>query len=212
MTTTLPDTPKKTPIKNRGTLRERIIRTLLIEPNGTLTKYKLAKMADASFPWTHEFLNKLQAQQLVKGTQVTNYAGLINYWLQIKTKPEKRDYMHKNPINLIQKTNLAYALTTYQAENLVQHYLFPSRIDLYIKKEDAEKWHQEITAEGLVGKGNLRLLISDEHVFYGAFKRQELMVVSIPQLIVDLLQEGGVCTEAAEKLIQKVEHHVISTS
>ncbi|MGD6810888.1 MAG: hypothetical protein ACQCN3_14415 [Candidatus Bathyarchaeia archaeon] len=203
MTTTFTDTRGRR--KNRGTLRERIIRTLLVEPNGTLTKYKLAKMAEASFPWTHEFLNKLQAQKLVKDTQVTDYVGLINYWLQIKTKPEKRDYMHKNPIDLIQTSKLPYALTTYQAENLVQHYLFPSRIDLYIKKEDMDKWHEAVTAEGLVGKGNLRLLIADEHVFYGAFKRQNLTVVSIPQLIVDLLQEGGVCTEAAEKLINKVE-------
>jgi len=208
MTPTLTDTLKEGLIKNRGTLRERIIRTLLVEPNGTLTKYKLAKTAQSSFSWTHEFLNKLQAQKLVKGTQVTTYAGLINYWLQIKINPEKRDYMHKNPLNLIQKTNL----TTYQAENLVQHYLFPSRIDLYIKKEDADKWHEELTAEGLVGKGNLRLLIADEHVFYGAFIRQDLMVVSIPQLIVDLLQEGGVCTEAAEKLIRKVEQNAISTN
>jgi hypothetical protein len=196
-------------MKTRGTLRERIIRTLLLEPNGTLTKYKLAKTAEASFPWTHEFINKLQALKLVKDTHVTNYAGLINYWLQIKISPEKKDYMHKNPLNLIQETNLPYALTTYQAENLVQHYLFPSRVDLYIKKIDVDKWHEELTVEGLVGKGNLRLLMTDEHVFYGAFKRQDLTVVSIPQLIVDLLEEGGVCTEAAEKLISKVEHHAI---
>jgi len=212
VTTTLTDTTKKEHRKNRGTLRERIIRTLLVEPNGTLTKYKLAKTAEVSFPWTHEFLKKLQAQKLVNGTQVTNYKGLINYWLQVKTKPEKKDYMHKNPLSLIQKTNLPYALTTYQAENLVQHYLFPSRIDLYIKQEDAAKWHEEITAEGLVGKGNLRLLTADKHVFHGAFKRQGLTVVSVPQLIVDLLQEGGVCTEAAEKLLNKVEQHAISTS
>lgn len=210
MTTTFTDTLGRR--KNRGTLRERIIRTLLVEPNGTLTKYKLAKKAEASFPWTHEFLNKLQAQKLVKDTEVTNYGGLINYWLQIKTKPKKRDYMHKNPLDLIQTSKLPYALTTYQAENLVQHYLFPSRIDLYIKKEDLDKWHEAVTAEGLVGKGNLRLLTADEHVFYGTFKRQDLTVVSIPQLIVDLLEEGGVCTEAAEKLISKVEQHAISNN
>jgi hypothetical protein len=207
---------KANTMKNRGTLRERIIRTLLVEPNSSLTKYRLAKITETSFPWTHEFLNKLQTQKLVKNTTVTNYTGLINYWLQIKTKPEtKKEYMHKNPIDLIQTSKLKYALTTYPAENLVQHYLFPSRIDLYIKKEDTEKWHEEITAEGLVGKGNLRLLITeDEHVFYGAFKRQDLTVVSIPQLIVDLLQEGGVCTEAAEKLINKmmVEQHAISVN
>jgi hypothetical protein len=212
VTTTLTDRSKEERMKNRGTRRERIIRTLLVEPNGNLTKYKLAKTAESSFAWTHELLNKLQAQKLVRGTQVTNYSGLINFWLQIKTNPEKKEYMHKNPINLIQKAKLPYALTTYQAENLVQNYLFPSRVDLYIKKEDVDKWHEELTVEGLVGKGNLRLLMADKHVFYGAFKRQDLTVVSIPQLIVDLLEEGGVCTEAAEKLINKVEHHAISTN
>jgi hypothetical protein len=65
--------------------------------------------------------------------------GLVNYWLQIKTKPEKREYMHKNALGLIQTSKLPYAITTYQAENLVQHYLFPSRIDLYVKREDVDK-------------------------------------------------------------------------
>lgn len=199
-------------MKQRGRLQEHIIRALLVEPDGALTKYKLAKKAESSFPWTHELLNKLEALKLVKGTTVTDYAGILNYWLQVKTKPEKKDYMHKDPTKLIQKIELPYALTTYQAENLVQHYLFPSRTDLYIKTEDAEKWHNKLTAEGLVGKGNLRILIADAHVFYGAFKRQGLTVVSIPQLIIDLLEEGGVCTEAAEKLIQKVEQHAIPTN
>jgi len=194
-------------MKTRGILRERIIRAILVEPDGSLTKYKLAKKAECSFPWTHEFLNKLEALKLVEGTKVTDFAGLLNYWLQVKIKPEKKDYMHKDPINLIQKTKLPYALTTYQAENLVQHYLFPSRTDLYVRTEDAEEWHSQLTVEGLVGKGNVRLLITDAHVFYGSLKRQGLTVVSIPQLIVDLLEEGGVCTEAAEKLLQKVEQH-----
>lgn len=196
-------------MKHRGILRERILRVLLAEPEGSLTKYKLAKKAECSFPWAHEFLNKLEALKLVEGTKVTNYSGLINYWLQVKSKPEKKEYMHKDPISLIQKTQLPYALTTYQAENLVQHYLFPSRTDLYVKTEDAKEWHEQLTVEGLVGKGNVRLLITDAHVFYGSSKRQGLTVVSIPQLIVDLLEEGGVCTEAAEKLINKVEQHAV---
>ena len=195
----------------RGIMRERIIRVLLTEPEGSLTKYQLAKKAECSFPWTHELLGKLETLELVKGTKVTNYTGLIKYWLQVKSKPEKMEYMHRDPINLIKKAKLRYALTTYQAENLVQQYLFPSRTDLYIEAKDREKWHKLITKEGLVGKGNLRVLIADSHVFYGSFKRQDLTVVCIPQLIVDLLQEGGVCTEAAEKLLEKVEKHAIRT-
>jgi hypothetical protein len=70
-----------------------------------------------------------------------------------------------------------------QAENLIQHYLFPSRTDLYIKTEDKEKWHTLIVTEGLVGKGNMRLLTTDPHVFYNSFKQQGLNIASIPQLI-----------------------------
>ncbi len=197
-------------MKPRGTLREQIIRVLLVEPDGSLTKYRLAKKAQCSFPWTHEFLLKLQKLNLADGTKVTNYQGLIKYWLEIKTKPEKKEYMHKDPVSLLKNTKIQYALTTYQAENLVQRYLFPSRTDLYVERKDTEEWHKLLTAEGLVGKGNIRLLIADNHVFYGCFKRQNLNVVCIPQLIVDLFQEGGVCTEAAEKLLQKVKQHVIS--
>ncbi len=199
-------------MKQRGTLRERIIRVLLTHSEDSLTKYRIAKEAESSFPWVHEFLNQLEALKLVEGTRVSDYAGLVNYWLSIKIKPEKREYMIKDPITLIRKTKFSYALTTYQAENLVQHYLFPSRTDLYINAEDAEKWQNLLASEGLVGKGNVRLLISDHHVFYGASERQGLNVVSLPQLIIDLLEEGGVCTEAAEKLLKKVQQHVIPTN
>ena len=195
----------------RGVMRERILRVLLTEPEGSLTKYQLAKKAECSFPWTHELLGKLETLKLVKGTKVTNYNGLLKYWLHVKTKPEKREYMQQDPINLIKKAGMHYALTTFQAENLVQRYLFPSRTDLYIENQHTEKWHQLMTTEGLVGKGNLRVLIADDHVFYGSFQRQGLTVVCIPQLIIDLLEEGGVCTEAAEKLIEKVEQHAVRT-
>jgi hypothetical protein len=134
-------------LKTRGVLRERVIRVLLNEPEGTLTKYRVAKEAKCSFPWVHEFLGKPEALKLVKATKVTDYAGLIKYWLEIQTKPTKREYMHKNPLDLIKKAGLPYALTTYQAENLAQHYLFPSRTDIYIKSEDAQKWHETTTKE-----------------------------------------------------------------
>lgn len=198
-------------MKPRGAVRERILRVLLNEPEGTLTKYRLAKNAECSFPWVHEFLGKLGESGLADGTRATDYAGLIKYWLGVKTKSEKKEYVYKDPISLVKKAQLPYALTTYQAENLVQHYLFPSRTDLYIKTEDRKKWHELIISAGLVGKGNMRLLVADSHVFYNSFKRQSLNVVSIPQLVVDLFEEGGVCAEAAEKLLEKVKEHAVRT-
>jgi len=198
-------------VKHRGVLRERVIRVLLTDPDGSLTKYGTAKKAECSFSWVHEFLSKLEMLRLVSGAKVTDYAGLLKYWLQVRIKPDKKDYMHKDPLSLIRRVKMPYALTTYQAENLVQRYLFPSRTDLYVKTEDVEEWHKLISSEGLVGKGNLRLLIADSHVFYGSFKRQDLTVVCIPQLILDLFEEGGVCTEAGEKLLGKVQEHGVRT-
>ncbi|MFQ5759219.1 MAG: hypothetical protein ACE5IF_06035 [Candidatus Bathyarchaeia archaeon] len=196
-------------MKRRGRVRERIIRILLNEPDGTLTMYKVAKKAKCSFSWVHEFLGKLEAMGLVDRTKVRDYAGLIEYWREVKTKPDRKEYMHRNPLGLLERTKLQYALTTYQAENIVQHYLFPSRIDLYIRKKDEEHWHELIAGEGLVGKGNLRLLLADDHIFYGSFERAGLKVVSLPQLIVDLFDEGGVCVEAAEKLLEKVTEDAV---
>ncbi len=74
----------------RGIMRERVIRVLLTEPDGSLTKYQLAKKAECSFPWTHELLGKLEALELVKGTKVTNHSDLLKYWLKVKIKPEKK--------------------------------------------------------------------------------------------------------------------------
>jgi len=196
-------------VKRRGRVRERIIRILLNEPGGMLTKYRVAKEAECSFSWVHEFLGKLEAMRLVNGTRIRDYEGLLGYWLKVKTKSDKKEYMHKDPLSLLKRTRLQYALTTYQAENLVQHYLFPSRTDLYIMEKDAERWHKLMARGGLVGKGNVRLLLADCHVFYGLFEQHGLKIVSLPQLIVDLFDEGGVCVEAAEKLIEKVMDHVL---
>ena len=41
-------------------------------------------------------------------------------------------------------------------------------------------------------------------MFYNASEKS-LKIVSIPQLVTDLLEEGRVCVEAAEKLMEKVE-------
>jgi len=196
-------------MKQRGRIRERVIRILLNEPTGTLTMYRISKEAKCSFPWVHEFLRKLETKGLINKTKVKDYTGLVKYWLEVKTKADKKEYMHRDPLNLLKRTRLQYVLTTYQAENIVQNYLFPSRIDLYIREKDAEQWHELITKEGLVGKGNLRLLIADDHVFYGFFKRRGLKIISFPQLIVDLFEEGGVCVTAAEKLLEKVVRDIV---
>lgn len=92
---------------------------------------------------------------------------------------------------------------------LTQRYLFPSRIDIYIKEQDKSEWHRILTKKGLVGKGNIRLLLDDEHVFYSNIKKNGLRIVSMPQLILDLLREEGVAVEAGQMLMKREYHAVI---
>jgi DNA-binding Lrp family transcriptional regulator len=192
----------------RGKIRERILRVLLNNPSGDVSRYRVAKQVGCSYPWVREFLLKLEDIELVKGTKVIDYPGLFQYWKSVSLKNKHKTYMIKRPLKVLKDASLLYALTTYQAETLIQNYLFPSRIDIYVKEENWEEWHKLLSEKGLVGGGNLRLLLSDDHVFYRSFEKKGLRIVSIPQLIVDLLKEGGVCIEAAEMLIERMERDV----
>ena len=192
----------------RGKVRDRILRVLVNNPSEDMSKYEIARQAGATYPWVREFFLKLEEMGLVKGTRVLDYPALLHYWQSVNIKYKYREYMVKEPLKLLKNNKLPYALTTYQAENLIQNYLFPSRVDIYIKEEEWKQWHDMISKKGLVGKGNLRLLLAEEHVFYKSFEKDGLKIVSIPQLIVDLMIEGSVCIEAAELLIQKVMKNV----
>jgi hypothetical protein len=187
----------------RGSVRERILRVLLNHHRERLTKYRITKLAKANISWVIEFLRSLEKHGLVEGTSVKDYHGLIKMWNGIRVEPEVREYMVRDILDLLKKTDMKYALTTYAAENLVQKYLFPSRTDFYIKSEDLKRWHGLLAANGLVGKGNVKVLITDEHVFYNSSVRDGMNVVSIPQLIVDLMVEGAVCGESADMLLKK---------
>jgi DNA-binding Lrp family transcriptional regulator len=188
----------------RGVKRERIIRVLLIEKN--ISKYRLSKLTNCSFPWVHEFIKILEGKKLIKNTKVINKEKLIKYWLSIHKNPKYKEYMIQKPLEFLKGIKLDYALTTYQADNLFEHFLFPSRTDIYIKEHDLNKWHSSIVKKGLYGKGNFRIIIADEHVFYKIQDINGFNIVSLPQLILDLKKEGGVCGEAAERLLMRLKN------
>jgi len=188
----------------RGDKREQILRVLLVSKD-TLSKNELSKQAECSRQWVILFLKELERKKLIRNTKSLNRKKLLQYWISISKKQKKfRSYMVKEPLKLLKKTKLDYALTTYQAENIVQHYLFPSRIDLYINEADLEKWHNLLTKNGLYGKGNVKIILADKNVMYGKRIINKLSIVSMPQLIVDLIREGGTCREAGEMLMEKI--------
>ena len=91
----------------------------------------------------------------------------------------------------------------------MQNYLFPSRTDVYIRYDDRIRWHDFIVRDGLVGRGNMRILYGDEHVFYNSVRVKGLTLVSAPQVVLNLYAEGGVCVEAAEMLAARVENDAL---
>ncbi len=188
----------------RGAGRERMIRVLLTRPDGTLTKYRVAKLSGCSIAWTMEYLDILRRKKLVKGTKVLDFGALIDFWSGIARRPRPYDFFVADPEGLLEGVGLEYALTTYRAENILNHYLFPSRTDVYIHADDFAKWKSAIVdSSGLVGSGNLRLLVGDDHAMYGRSRIRGLWVASIPQVLLDLKLEGGVAIEAYEMMVEK---------
>jgi hypothetical protein len=190
---------------------ERVIRTILNEhpslrdSEERITKYRLAKKANCSQASFLRIFRNLLDENLVTNDLEPNFIPLIGKWTNLYITPTKREYFLKQPLNIIKKSKLNYALTTYVADNLIQNYLFPKKTDIYIEKKDYRKWHNLILTDGgLVSSGNIRLLITDEHVFYHSVLVNDLRIVSIPQVIVDLMHQGGICIEAAEMLMEKV--------
>ncbi len=184
---------------------KRIILELLHHPEGKLTKYRIAKETGTNISWVIHFLKKLEQNKLIKNTKVTDFNRLIDYYLTLDVIIKTFESHVPQSLEYLKKVKRDYALTTYSAENLISHHLFPSRTDFYIRREDVEEWKKELFKKGLIGKGNLRLIIApDNYLFKFTQKIKDLKVVTIPLLMIDLKREGGVCLQAYEYLVKKI--------
>jgi len=190
------------PSQKRGLGKERILRVLLTQNNREVTKYRVAQLADVTEEWCREYTTRLENQGLLQDTKVLKPCDLYREWQEIRIEPNQLTVSLQQPMQLLEETNLQYWLTTYQAENLRQGLLFPSTTDFYVSPGQTSEWLNVVEEKGLLGGGNTRIRVLDEHVFYNQQVIDGFSTVSVPQLILDLLDEGGPCTEAAEKLIQ----------
>lgn len=182
----------------------RMILELLHNPDGSLTKYRIAKETKTNISWVIHFLKKLEQKKLVKNTKIINFYKLIDYYLTLESKKRFFEFYLPQPSEYLKKVKWDYALTTYSAENLISHHLFPSRTDAYVREENIEAWKRELFKKGLTGKGNLRLIVAhDNYIFKFVQKIKNLKVVTIPLLMIDLKREGGVCMQAYEYLVKK---------
>ena len=92
--------------KKRGLVRERIIRVILNNPDGNLSKYRIAKLINSAYSWVHEFLKEFENNDLIKDTKVTKYAEIISFWRDFQMTPDKKEYMIKNPFEILKSTKL----------------------------------------------------------------------------------------------------------
>ncbi len=199
-----------------GRARERILRRLLEPPaSSAWTAYSIARAAHCSHQYAHDYLLRLQAAGILRGTRATNYRMLFAYWLAIAEKSRAVDFFIGRPDGFFSpKTARQFALTTYAGEALRYGYLNIARVDLYILERDEEFWRTRAMDRGAVrGAGNLRLLISDPDVVRTAKLEEKavqfldaptaLPTVGDPQLVLDLYREGGPAAEAAERIVDR---------
>lgn len=187
-----------------GSKVERIYRVLLsrrlIEPSW----YRIAKEADVAFGWAHRVLKGLERDGILEGHMVIDPGALFALWSNRSDKRVYREYYLRDARELIRESTLDYSITGYFAEKLIGQYLFPRYYEIYIHEEDAASWHDVMTSQGQVGRGNVQIILADEHVF---FERQEVdgwPLVSVQQVIVDLYRTGVECAEAADLLVGRL--------
>jgi len=196
------------PARQRGYKKERLHRVLLNHPDGELSRYELTQRANVSKGWSYEYFERLESSGFVLDASVVDPAGLYHHWLETRIEPNTVRVSFQQPLMEIREAGPDYALTTYEAEQIHQGFLFSSSTDLYVREDEIPTWLDIIEEDGLIGGGNTEFRATDEHVFYNAQIIDDVTTVSIPQLIVDLLDEDGPAAEAADRLVEA--HHGVT--
>ena len=191
------------PDRERGFKKERLHRVLLNHPDGELSRYEISQRANVSKGWAYEYFGQLESVGYISDAAVQDPDGLYHHWLDTRIEPNTVRVSFQQPFSQVREANLNYALTTYEAEQIHQGFLFSSSADLYVREGDIPTWLAIIEENGLIGGGTTEFRATDEHVFYNAQTVDDVTTVSCPQLIVDLLDEGGPAAEAATRLIER---------
>ena len=181
--------------------KKRLHRVLLNHADGELSRYELAHRAGVSKGWAHEYFAQLESNEFIDGATIRDPMALYDHWLETRIEPNTLRVSFQHPLDRLRDAELDYALTTYEAEQVHQGFLFTSSTDVYVRGDDIPAWLDIIEETGLIGGGNTQFRATDEHVFYSTQTIDGVTTVSVPQLTVDLLSEDGPAVEAADRLI-----------
>jgi hypothetical protein len=180
------------------TKKSRVLSLLLDPDNRPKTKYGMAQTANCTPSWVIMLTKELEKKGALKGLKVIDTKKIFDEFTKSfpkNGKREAREYSVQNQASLfewLKKNPNEYALTTYAAENQLQHYLFLHKIELYVNENDWEKWHNELSEKGTYGGGNVKII-------------KGLWTVNTAQLLYDLYKETGPAAEAADMLLAKIK-------
>jgi hypothetical protein len=155
------------------------------------------------YHWTYNVIKELEKIGYMSEGIIVDVSGMFELWKKRPNTSKIIEYHIQDVDNFVMNVSLDYAATTYYAENRLGQYILPRILELYVHEYDIKKWHDQIMEIGYLGKGNLKINVSDEHIFWHKKRMEGLTIVSIQQVIVDLLREGGITIEAAENLIER---------
>lgn len=181
--------------------------------------YKLADRAGVAFSWVHKTVGELADRGWVHTDgriEVTDPTAVFAWWRENRTVPKVHGFHVANvrttAAALFREHQIPHAITTYYAENAYQGHLFARRLDTYVRADDLERARAALLElGGQLGGTTFRLLtgddaILDEVVLVGKGPT-ELRYAPVPQVILDLMTEGGSAREAADLLLQRAYPH-----
>jgi len=182
--------------------------------------YELAQRTGVAFSWVHETLDVLSHFgwiDLSQGLRIRDADAIFAWWLNQSAQPRYHAFHVANAreasARLLHDFRIPNAFTTYYAENAYQGHLFPRRADVYVRMEHVAQARAHLVGDlnAQLGGTNFRLIYGDDHILDEKVSighaRERLDYAPVPQVILDLMREGGSAREAADLLIQRAFPH-----
>jgi len=201
-----PDTRYVAELFSGGPLR--VVRWLLIEPQHSWTLKDMAQRTGLTLGFVSRIFKTLARDAYLDrargASRVRDRDALLDAWA---AAPAPADEISERVatvggpegvLRMIQAFTAPrpYAITAEAAADKVAPFARFSRVEMYVN--DVPGWDRALGLTAVPRGGNLVLIKPvDPGVFDGSFERERVLLVSRPQLYVDLLRRGGAAAEAA---------------
>lgn len=217
--------PRPSPTRDRilrfllGTTARNVQLPLNYAPPVT-SRFELSIRADAAHNWVYSTLRVLEENGWIKtedGLRLLDAPAVYRWWKGVRTRPTVHGLQVAEPhraLNaLMHDTKIPVAVTTYYAENVYQGHLFPRRLDCYVRARDVDRARAMLVEnlDAKIGGLNFRLMVGDDRLLDESLRMAADSIATdyapFPQVVLDLMSEGGSCGEAAEMLVEKAYSH-----